>query len=59
MSDQVTVYLNAPVSPAGGDWHHGELRRQTAEGVWIVEVWGYGPKTTFYPAHQIQRIEYR
>lgn len=60
MSDQVTIYLNAPVSPAGKDWQHGELRKHTAEGAWIVEhVWGNGPKTTFYPAHQIQRIEYR
>lgn len=59
MNNQVVVYLNAKVSPAGTSWHDGELERQTVEGVWIVNRNGFNNSKVFFPAHQIQRIEYR
>ena len=58
MSEQVTVYLNARVSPSGTDWHRAELRNHTSSGVWIVDRVNFREQVTFYPAHQVQRIEY-
>ena len=59
MNDQVTVYLTARVSPAGTDWAQGYVQKHTEAGIWLNEH-SYGrTKTTFYPAHMIQRVEYR
>jgi hypothetical protein len=38
---------------------HGELRKQTAEGVWVYHGWAEQAALRFYPAHRIVEIEDR
>lgn len=53
------VYFDSPISPAGQDWMHCEVR-STANNVLRVTVQvGYGPETTMeFPMARVQRIEY-
>jgi hypothetical protein len=48
----VTVYLLSP------DTHvRGELRKQTAEGVWLYHGMAEKAALHFYPQHRISEIE--
>jgi hypothetical protein len=52
-----TLYLTQKADPGGKDWVHVyEIRNHTAAGITIVDGQN---RTTFYPAHLIQRIEYK
>lgn len=60
MYGHITVYLSAPVAPGNKDQVSGELRKHDNLGVWVwAATYGVvGGQLLFFPAHQIQRIEY-
>lgn len=51
LGHRVRVYLNDPDISVDG-----ELRRQTAEGVWLYYGWAEKAALHFYPQHRIQEI---
>jgi hypothetical protein len=59
MYGQVTVHLSARVAPGDKDWCSGEIQKHNETGVWISIQYGYDRQVLFFPAHLIQRIEYR
>ena len=52
MGHNVRVYLTAPTEEV-----KGELRQQTAEGVWVYAGWAEQAKLRFYPQHRILEIQ--
>jgi len=51
LGNNVTVKLTAPDQEVSG-----ELRKQTAEGIWIYGGWAEKAAVTFYPAHRVLEI---
>lgn len=56
-----TVYFNAKVAPGDKDWIQGEIIAYDATGVKVKGSSIGVDRTTvrFFPAHNIQSIEYR
>ena len=60
MSDRVLVSLNHKIAPGDKDWIRGTLQRHDSMGIRLIpDRYGmYDPNPIFFPAHEIQRIEY-
>lgn len=58
MSEYGTIHLNTNVAPGDKDWHQGYISKQS-DGVNINGNRDWRGQTTFYPWHQVQKIEYR
>ena len=51
LGDQVSLFLVQP-----DETINGELRQQTAEGVWVYFGWAEKAALHFYPQHRIREI---
>ncbi|HEY9212058.1 MAG TPA: hypothetical protein VIQ29_04295 [Ancylobacter sp.] len=58
MSRVATVYLAAPVGPDGKSHHSGYVDRHSEIGVWLNSREDGRGESTFYPVHQVNRIDF-
>lgn len=57
MSEKSTIHLNAKIAPGDKDWHQGYIVRRDNYGVTINPNRDQHGPFTFYPWHQVTKIE--